>query len=169
MPPVDRFSSPDQSFYDSFLTSTQENQILAWQYTAYALFAERSVGDQPGRPFRRYITDWKALPDGVLIASNKFGVYYAFTNANGKIQQVLPFDYKDFPYPTSDSPQTLNLAYIAFDPQGHMIHFGPTGGIVPGTTNCIIPLARGSIFLDRDPTTHQLVWDAAQPVETGGN
>ena len=48
MPPV-----ADQSLY-SFLASTQQNQLLPWQYTAYALFAERTAGDQPGRPAKKY-------------------------------------------------------------------------------------------------------------------
>src|ERR1043166_276689 len=158
---------PDPTIY-SFLSSTQQNQLLAWQYTAYTLFAERSVGDQPGRPYRRYLTDWKALPDGVFIATNKFGIEYDFPNPNGKIQHVLPFDYKPFPYPTSDSAQLLNLPYIAFDPLGHIVHFEPKG-VVVNSTNCVIPLARGSIWLDRDQATRELLWKPGQAIEAGGD
>jgi len=172
MPAVDPNSAPYSS------NPNLQNQILLRQYTSYTLFAERSVGDQPGRPFKRYLREWKALPDGVFLATNKFSVNYAFTNANGEMLSVLQFDYKDFPYPTNDSPNTLSLAYIAFDPQGHMISFDAQGNIHPyksnpnrpgGIDKCVIPLARGSIFLDRDPVTRDYRWVPAQPSESGGN
>ncbi len=164
MPPV-----ADQSLY-GFLASTQQNQLLPWQYTAYALISERTVGDQPGRPTKKYLTNFKALPDGVFIAKNKFEITYPFTNALGQLKQVIRFDYKDFPYPTGDSPNTLNLPYIAFDPQGgHLDTNNTTRGIYErALPNCIIPLARGSIFLDRDATGAP-VWTPASPREAGGN
>ena len=163
MPPV----LNDPNVY-KFLDVTQQNQILNWQYSAYTMFAERSIGDQPGRPFRRYLSGWRTLPEGVFIAADKFVSSYFFTNATGKTQNVIRFDYKDFPYPTGDNPQTLNLAYIAFNPQGHLIQFDTKGREVLSSDNCIIPLARGSIFLERDPTGAP-VWTPAELRETGGN
>ena len=52
-----------------FLNQTQANQTLTWQYTSYTLFADRTVGDQPGRPFKRYLSGWKSLPPIGLIAA----------------------------------------------------------------------------------------------------
>jgi prepilin-type N-terminal cleavage/methylation domain-containing protein len=160
MPAVD----PNQSLY-SFLSATQQNQILPQQYTAYTLFAERTVGDQPGRPNKRYLTTWKTLPDGVFIATNKFLIvpYYKFTNASGQVLEVDRFDYKEFPYPSGDSQQTLSLPYISFDQQGRLLAGSSPLG------NCVIPLARGGIFLDRDPGTGALSWTPATPRESGGN
>ena|ERR1043165_9148936 len=160
-----------QNLY-SFLSPTQQNRILPWQYTAYSLFAERTVGDQPGRPYQRYLTSWKTLPDGVFIATNKFSVpTYDYTNGAGQLKSVLVFDYKKFPYPYGDSPDTLNLPYIAFDPQGRLISFDPQGSVIPYKATagyCIIPLARGSIFLERDATGAP-IWEPAEPRENGGN
>jgi len=144
----------------NFLTKTQLNQTLTWQYTSYTLFAERSVGDQPGRPFKRYLTGWKSLPDGVFIATNKFSITNSFP-LNGAIKQVLPFDYGNFPYPTSDSVNTPTLAYIKFDAQGKLVSSAST---VDGT--CIIPLARGSILVYTDPSGQVQVSD---PVERPAN
>ena len=42
------------------------NSLALHQYTAYAIVSPRSVGDQPGRPNPQYLTEWKALPDGVF-------------------------------------------------------------------------------------------------------
>jgi type II secretory pathway pseudopilin PulG len=165
MPPVD----PTQSLY-SFLNVTQQNQILAWQYTAYTMMAERTVGDQPGRPFKRYLSTWKHLPDGVFIAAPKFSMDYSMTNGNGIVKNVLAFDYKTFPYPTGDNGKTLTFPYIAFDPQGHMVVYdAQQGRFVPyPRPYCIIPLARGSILLDRDANGN-LLWTPATPTESGGN
>ena len=50
----------------------QITNIALGQFTSYALYAERSVGDQPGQKTKRYLSRWKTLPDGLLIATNKF-------------------------------------------------------------------------------------------------
>ena len=165
MPPID---NTNPNLYSS-LNQTQKNQMLAWQYTAYTMFAERTVGDQPGRPFKRYLSSWKHLPDGVFIATDKFSNAYQMTNGNGVVKDVFPFLYKDFPYPTSDNTSTNFFPYIAFDPQGHLTMFDQgKGRFVAYNTNCIIPLARGSIFLERDGTG-ALTWEPASPRESGGN
>ena len=41
-------------------------------YTTYALYAERSLGDQPGQQSDRYLTEWRALPDGVFVGTNEY-------------------------------------------------------------------------------------------------
>jgi len=153
----------DPMAFKPYLTSTQLNQTLTWQYTSYTLFAERSVGDQPGRPFKRYLTGWKSLPDGVFIASNKFSTQYPIT-INGVTKQVLPFDYADFPYPTSDTVNNppLSFPYIKFDSQGRL----ESPQLKNGVDRCIIPLARGSILVYTDPSGQVQVSD---PVENPAN
>jgi len=155
----------DPTVLKTFLSTTQVNQTLAWQYTGYTLFADRSVGDQPGRPFKRYLTGWKSLPDGVFIATYKFFNPYYSNVYNGVLKQVLEFDYGDFPYPTSDSPNSLTFPYIKFDAQGRID--SPTIKAHTGVDNCIIPLARGSILLYTDPNTGIL--QPYPPVEKPAN
>src|SRR5437667_3962617 len=50
----------------------QLTNLVNGQYTTYALLTKRTVGDQPGQENPRYLTDWKRLPQGILIATNKF-------------------------------------------------------------------------------------------------
>src|SRR5205807_860596 len=42
------------------------------QFTSYALYEKRQIGDQPGRPTARFVTDWRTLPAGTMIATQKF-------------------------------------------------------------------------------------------------
>ena len=46
--------------------------LLGGQFTTYAIYTERSVGDQPGRSNPRYITEWKTLSSGAFIALSEF-------------------------------------------------------------------------------------------------
>jgi prepilin-type N-terminal cleavage/methylation domain-containing protein len=48
-------------------------ELAGHRLRSYALFAYRKVGDQPGRTTPHFLTDWRSLPDGVLIHANKFG------------------------------------------------------------------------------------------------
>ncbi len=154
MPPVDPAAL-------SSLSRTQQNRTVSMQYTSYALFAERTAGDQPGRPYKRYITDWKTLPDGVFIAANKFSTPYTIP-LNGVNKDVLPFDTNVFfPYPTIESSYSNNFAYLKFDAQGRLASTRSSDG------TCTIPLARGSILLFTDPSTGVLT--ASAPAESGGN
>ena len=46
--------------------------MLEKQFSGYAVMSMRSVGDQPGQSHPNYLTEWKKLPDGMLIAPYKF-------------------------------------------------------------------------------------------------
>jgi prepilin-type N-terminal cleavage/methylation domain-containing protein len=157
MPPID-------DTFDFLKTNqTMYNQAIAWQYTGYTLFADRTVGDQPGRPFKRYLTGWKSLPDGVFVATKKLSTAYSIT-ANGVTKQVLPFDYGVFPYPTSDAVNNppLEFPYVKFDEQGRLASRQAPDG------TCIIPLARGSILLHPAPGNPAQL-QAEPPVERPAN
>src|SRR5262245_54570371 len=39
-------------------------RLRAGACTTYALYVERTVGDQPGQRTDRYLTSWKTLPEG---------------------------------------------------------------------------------------------------------
>jgi len=94
------------------------------QYSAYALFAERSAGDQPGRPFRRYLTDWKTLPKGVIFAPANY-VFQTPAALWANPPRNRPLEYADFPFPTSTNDlagEIQSLPHIAFDAQGSLIY-----------------------------------------------
>ena len=123
-------------------------RLQAGAYTTYALFAERSVGDQPGRPSFRYLTQWKTLPEGIFIAPWKF---IEDPNRLNTAATNRAFAFGDFPFPTSagDKPIEPHVPHIAFDQQGAPIVRDGGGNRV--IEDEYIPLARGSIMYSRVP------------------
>ncbi len=109
------------------------------QFTGYALFARHQVGDQPGRPTARYLTPWRSMPEGTLIATNKFSAPPGFRAP--AVNGVSPFLWdarETFPFPTVNSPP-VPLPYIEFNYLGQVV------GARDGGTE-IIPVARGSVL-----------------------
>ena len=120
-------------------TLRQLTNLVTGQYTSYALVTKRTVGDQPGRENAQYVTDWKRLPERMLIAP------YKYTNpfiAGAEYQN--PFQYIDngaLPFPRTGAykPGFL-LPCIAFNSEGQLV----------SARDELIPLAEGSIFYARD-------------------
>jgi len=119
--------------------------LLAHQYSAYALVSLRSVGDQPGMATPQYLTEWKALPDGVFVAPWKFTNTSSLTvcSTNTLTGVIVTNNVNPFPtgipflFPSVDAaPCTMLLPYIGFNALGQL------------TTNNdeYIPLSRGSVF-----------------------
>ncbi|HOW66284.1 MAG TPA: prepilin-type N-terminal cleavage/methylation domain-containing protein [Candidatus Paceibacterota bacterium] len=117
------------------------------QYFSYALYSDRSVGDQPGRLNARYLTEWKTLPEGIFIATNKFQNWF-----NNRIQYITtvasanrPFlPPRLFRFPHQQSLTDWPLPYVAFNWQGQLVY--PEGWEPQFDKDETIPLARGSIF-----------------------
>ncbi len=142
-------------------------KLLDTQLIGYAFVSLRSMGDQPGRPSVRYLSDWRTLPEGAFIAVNKFlpnnQVLTIYTNGLPAFQ-VVGFNRTSWvPFPSAEAaPYKLNpvrqpyvtLPYIAFDYMGRLAAFDAYNRPVPAR-NEIIPLAKGSISFPRDPNTKQ--------------
>lgn len=125
--------------------------LFGGQYTTYALFSHRNVGEQPGRDNPRFLTPWKTLPEGMFISKDKFGFNAnrfgaAFTELN------RPFAYESIPFPSARSAAFPNpgLPYLAFNARGQLISENAGSASVPIYQDAVIPLARGSIFYGRD-------------------
>ena len=103
-------------------------------YGSYALLSKRSVGDQPGQFTPRYLTEWKTLPEGVLIPQAKF------VRGGGGVSKVFgtPFSYGQLPFPKAKS-LLVTVPFIAFNSQGQLA----------SGYDEFIPLLRGSIFFPR--------------------
>ncbi len=123
--------------------------LVNGQFTSYALFSEKSLGDQPGRLYPKYLTQWRTLPDGVLIETNKFSTnpipeVIVDPYDTTRVFSVHSFARRDVQFPpaelTNGVPRTFNLPYIAFSPQGGI--WRPDNG----TDDEFIPLAKGSVF-----------------------
>jgi prepilin-type N-terminal cleavage/methylation domain-containing protein len=123
-------------------TLQQLTNLVSGQYSAYALVIKRAVGDQPGRENSRYISEWKRLPERMMIAPYKFG--------NGPGPTGLPPEYQvpfalsvngELPFPrTGVYKAGFNLRYVAFNSQGQLL----------SGRDEVIPLAEGSIFFPRN-------------------
>jgi prepilin-type N-terminal cleavage/methylation domain-containing protein len=120
---------------------TQFTNLLGGQYTAYALFSLRQVGEQPGRATPHYLTAWRTLPNGVFFSTNLF-IASSTTGFAGT---------NNFPFPNAAETTTAPLPYIAFNYLGQLVTADTSGNLLPHGDS-LIPLARGSIFYARTPT-----------------
>lgn len=116
----------------------QANNAMGFQCIGYALYADRSIGDQPGQSTPRYISEWKALPEGVYFHPSDF------YNTNNFRRN------RNFPFPRVGSGFSYRLPYLTFNSKGQL----ETG------LDCRIPLIEGSATMG-PPTTNGLnqVWD----------
>ncbi len=142
--------------YDFFTANQAANHLLGAQTAAYAIYSKRTLGDQPGRPNSRYMSEWKTLPDGVFIGYSTVppvspagppgvpGVLALFDTAvffNTAINQARPMEGIMFPDTTTGIP--LPLPYIVFDEKG---------ALRDRTADVRIPLATGSLLATRTAT-----------------
>ncbi len=108
-------------------------------FTTYAIFSERTAGDQPGRPNFRYLRLWKSLPDGTMISPGSFA---------GELPVLPGLKIHDFPYPTSGVNSNA-LPYIGFDQNGSLVGLDNLGNLVRPWPEQAVAVARGSIFAVR--------------------
>jgi prepilin-type N-terminal cleavage/methylation domain-containing protein len=121
------------------------------QFTSYALFAKRTLGDQPGVNIPRYITEWRTLPEGVFILTNKFDRIAANLPDGARYAIEMPkrpFGYADIPFPTPTG-KVIKLPVIAFDYQGRFVLFNGEGK-KRNPEDFIIPIVKGSIIYPQE-------------------
>jgi len=148
VPAVNTFKAPPvpQALYQQY------TNLLTGQYTTYALFSQRQLGAQPGQATPKYLTGWRSLPNGVFIATNKFGSQPMPLPPFVSLPPFAPPFATNvlftFPFPAVSSFQlNLVLPYIAFNYQGQLVVLDSQRNQVPDFDE-YIPLARGSIFFD---------------------
>jgi len=109
---------PQQNLWWSILPTAQQaagTNLLDKQLTGYAFVTRRSVGDQPGQPVAQYLAEWKSLPDGAFIATNKFNTgYWPYANYNAVNNTSYAPGYNSYPItdysptPTAPNPMPVN-------------------------------------------------------------
>jgi len=122
-------------------TRQQLTNLISGQYAAYALLATRTVGDQPGQWHPRYLSEWKRLPQGILIPPYKFDPALA-SAADPYLRSFFMATNPPLPFPTGKillSP-VFPVPYIVFNSQGQLA----------SGRDELIPLAEGSIFFTKD-------------------
>jgi len=150
------FVPPVGSWWGS-LPATQlatGTNLLDKQCTGYNFISLRSVGDQPGQGTTRYLADWKSLPDGAFIATNKFNrssygypSYYPITDyslAPNVVYPISAFYTNNFPFPTETNYSGILLPYIAFNYLGQLTVLTAVGEMLAPQDE-FIPLAQGAV------------------------
>jgi prepilin-type N-terminal cleavage/methylation domain-containing protein len=147
--------------------------VLDKQFTGYTFLSLRSVGDQPGQGVSRYLSEWKSLPDGAFIATNKFNsasftypAYYPITDYSLTPNVAYPiysFNYTNsFPFPTETNfNSNVWLPYIAFNYLGQLT----VDGLNLAQNDEYIPLAQGTVGYAADPNTKALQLAAPDATE----
>ena len=119
------------------------NRLKGGAYTRYALYAERTLGDQPGHRNDRYITDWRTLPEGVFIAEYEYA-------APGGNEPFRAFNQRVFPFPSEQSTVERVLPHLTFDQNGSLYQTNGAGLRVYQPE--YIWMAKGSVLVSRNGT-----------------
>lgn len=137
--------------------------LAAGQYTSYALMTKRSVGAQPGQLEPRFLTQWRALPDGIIFPPFKFEVVGVRPRTDNVYSNAFLYVGERFfegvdpaivPY--------VDYRFVGFNSSGQLV--GETG--VPTQLDEVIPITHGSIFLPRDDNGAVLTNAVPDVVET---
>jgi prepilin-type N-terminal cleavage/methylation domain-containing protein len=115
---------------------------VSGQGVSYALFAKRSIGDQPGVERPRYLTEWRSLPEGTLFPTALFTTnrFNGFTNHLALRTVSVPFPVTVI---RAKEPPRIDLPYIAFNPNGQL------ESSVIARPDLYLAVEEGSIFLPR--------------------
>ncbi|MFM1769230.1 MAG: hypothetical protein RJA22_1759 [Verrucomicrobiota bacterium] len=148
VPPSVQGMTPSQgSDRGALLDRRQWTNLVSGAYTRYALFAERTVGDQPGRANPRYLGDWQQLPEGVSFADWEFADV-APAQWDGTVDVDRPLKYDPFPFPTVNG-LVQRVPHLAFDRTGALLAYDASGARV--LRDEVLSLARASVLVVRNP------------------
>jgi len=120
------------------------------QLVAYNFVTLRGVGEQPGRSSPHYLSSWRVLPEGAIIAPWKFQPRGVRLDINNPAEPGQPFGIYGFsvtnsiPFPSEDAsvlgPPYPALPYIAFNHLGQL----------ESGRDEFIPVVRGAVNHTRD-------------------
>jgi prepilin-type N-terminal cleavage/methylation domain-containing protein len=131
------------------------------QYASYALYTEGNVGEQPGVKVGRFLTEWRALPEGALFPTNGMEVLLpSWVSGLPNLLTATNLNSRTFPFPIAPerfSPNNaksirLEMPALAFDSQGRLFNFDVNGrAINNGTTlaDRYVAVGAGSVLLSR--------------------
>lgn len=173
-------------FRDEALTVL--TNVVLGQYSSYAIYTQRRLGEQPGVERPRYLTEWRSLPQGVIFPREMLGltdasVGPAATNRPHRLAQA------NFPFPlvipgvdlrnhySGSTPIWNGLAnmpvvpFIAFDPSGRIADVTYAGlrdalgnPVLPGS-DVVLAVGPGSVLPPKQPDG-QVRLGVADVVET---
>jgi prepilin-type N-terminal cleavage/methylation domain-containing protein len=159
--PADFWNQTGYGAFYASLTAAEQKKIAKLydkQLTGYTFVSLKSIGDQPGQQSPRYLSRWKVMPEGAIIAPWKFVLPRAnYQRITDPPTGALPTDpYYDvygfsvtnnIPFPSEDSylpgKTYIWLPYIAFN------HLGMVERPSTDRGSEFIPIARGSVSFAR--------------------
>jgi prepilin-type N-terminal cleavage/methylation domain-containing protein len=114
------------------------NQQLGGQLVSYAFFAEYALGDNLGQPSRRWVSDWKFLPEGAYLPSE---ILSQLSQANKNSPEQL----LRVPHLGNDAQVDFDwhLPYIGFDARGRLLGVKPA---TPDSMGWVIRLVEGGVL-----------------------
>src|SRR5215510_7514836 len=143
-----------------------QQRMSKGQYASYALYERRQIGDQPGQKRAHWLTNWRMLPKGTYIATQKFGGN-ASVPPQVRLNGYWPFDMMTFNYGSSTDPNAddgpfytdpenpsynrswSRLPFIAFDYRGSLVQpweswrgpdpYHKAGFATNNVADCVIP------------------------------
>ena len=140
------------------LTNLVDKQLSGYNFISYG-----KVGDQPGQHAWHYLSDWQSLPEGTIIAAQKFlPQTYAspmqipqwvadnagqLDNWRPAQTQIYGFTNVAIPFPTEKSPYSVYLPCLIFNYLGRLVSETPDG---VNFHHAYIPLAQGSVSYGMD-------------------
>jgi len=119
--------------------------LLQQQYAAYAIYADRTVGDQPSKKNPRYLSEWKTLPDGVIIHPHKMrdstvSEWLNYKTNNYKQSNIgAPLPWISVHFPLAKGAEVY-CPCIAFNYKGELI-FPETGNAASSATFVSVPVS----------------------------
>ena len=115
-----------------FIQSSRQlwTNLAQQQYTAYAVYASRTVGDQPSQQKPRYLTEWKSLPDGVMfhpykLTNNITKNYWMDEKTRQRTAGFtnwieMPLLQMNCHFPNAKGPE-MSMPCIAFNHKGELV------------------------------------------------
>lgn len=146
--------------------------VILGQYSSYAIYTQRRLGEQPGVERPRYLTEWRTLPQGVIFPKEMLGL----PDATGPsvLERPHRLAQANFPFPlvipgvdlrnhySGASPIWNGLAdmpvvpFIAFDPSGRIADVTYSGlqdaagnPVLPGN-DVVLAVEPGSVLPPRE-------------------
>jgi prepilin-type N-terminal cleavage/methylation domain-containing protein len=139
----------------TFSDRSEATNLVDKQLTGYNFVALRSVGDQPGHNYPRYLSTWETLPESTFIALDKFTEGRARYNPylyDTSGFKVFGFDTTtNIPFPLATTQPWIRQPGSANDPYPSLpyIAFDYLGRLVSGQDE-FIPLAKGGVLIAHD-------------------
>ena len=138
------------------------NPRLGGQLVSYAFYAEYVLGDSLGSPSRRWLSDWKQLPEGAFFPSEMLKELFDdnrdYENSLGSNKELY------IPHVRNNGPSgpAMFLPYIGFNGRGRLI------GVMekPNDRGRIIRLVEGGVLPPEidSSTGNYLVQNADEPL-----